>query len=132
MLNADANNGQSSPDTILSLEDLERIRMAAMEKSALAVLNKSDEYRAIRCMLCRITGGVLDVGDYLSVAIRLAELLTEMGPGTIFHEYFRENIDPRRNGRAEFFRAECADLLRRINELDNWRKERRHLRLVKS
>ncbi len=132
MIHTDIESGENGPAAILTVEDLERLRMKALEKSARAVLHKPDEYRAIRRLLCRITGGVLDVGEYLSVAARLVELLSEMGEGTIFYEYFRENMDPRRSGRAEYFRAECADLLRRANELDDWRKERRHLRLVKS
>lgn len=131
MRQPDISSAGNPAEEILTVEDLERLRVAAMENSARAVSEKPGDYRAIRCLLCRVANSVLDVEDYLTVAVSLVSLLTAMGPGTIFYEYFRENLDPRKSGRAEYFRAECRDLLRRCEDLDDWRRQRRHLRLVK-
>ena len=118
----------SCPCTMAELAKFLDNRFAA---SARAKRQKPVQAKKIRGILCRIINVPVDIDDWPRLARLLAGLLEEMGPGTIFYEYYFENIHPDCQGSARFFRAECRGLLQLMDELEAWQKKNRCLRLVK-
>lgn len=113
-----------------AIEDLNKKRIECFIVTEQAILNNPETFQEIKRVLIRITYEPVDIDTYFGTACRLARLLKEMGPETIFTRYFHENIDPSLNGKAYFFRAECQSLLEQIDDLNNWRKSRRKLVLI--
>ncbi|MBU0994912.1 MAG: hypothetical protein KJ737_20670 [Proteobacteria bacterium] len=112
------------------LEDLHKKRIECFEVTEQAILNNPGTFREIKRRLLRISYEPIDIDEYFLTACRLARLLKKMGPETIFTTYFHENIDPNLKGKACFFRTECKNLLKQIEELNNWRKSKRKLVLI--
>ena len=100
-------------------------------RSAAAISGRPGVYREICRIIRQIDGGPVDIDAYFEIAVRLSGHLKEMGPGTLFYNYFYEHIDPCQYGNARFFRSHCRDLLEQIQALERWRKSSRRLRLVK-
>ncbi|MBI9076542.1 MAG: hypothetical protein JEZ02_14140 [Desulfatibacillum sp.] len=115
------------PITTAELQELRHGMLAATDR---AITRNTALYCQIRRMLCSITHGDVEIGDYYILATRLARLLETMGPGTLFSEYYPENIHPEKRGKAQFFRAECQDLLFQLDALQEWRKKARPLKLI--
>jgi hypothetical protein len=116
---------------VLTVEELKAQRERALEETDRAVRERPELARRIQGVLCRCVNLPVDVDDYVRCAAILADYLGEMGPGTLYYEYFYENIHPSRMGRARFFRFECRELLRQLEELEIWRRKRRGLYRVK-
>jgi hypothetical protein len=81
-------------------------------------------------MLGEVCENSIEIDAYFDTASRLSSLLKTMGSGTVFYNYFYENIDPCQSGNARFFRMLCRDLREQLRALNQWRKHRRHLRLI--
>lgn len=88
-------------------------------------------YREIRWILCRVICDTIDIDAYYPIAERLAGLLEQMGPNTIFHHYFLENVDPDKNCRARYFRHICLDLLNQMDYLCACHQDRHRLERIK-
>jgi len=89
-------------------------------------------YREILGLFDRICTRPVEIDEYWDMAVRLGKLLEQMGPGTVFYNYFFEQINPYHQGTARHFRHLCLDLREQIQAFDRWRREKRRLRLVKN
>ncbi len=96
-----------------------------------AILNHPDEYRKIKSIVNQVTKHPVDIDEYYKTAVRLATLLESMGRNTIFNPYFLDNIDPRHNCQARYFRYICMDLSEQIKSLNHWRRKRLKIRVIK-
>lgn len=102
------------------------------EASDAVIRQKPDVYREIMAMLHGVCARPLDIDDYWDIAVRLSEYLEQMGEGTVFYNYFFEQINPYHYGNVRYFRHLCLDLREQIDALNRWRRENRRLRLVKT
>jgi hypothetical protein len=117
----------------LSLETLKERWDHSLLCTDEAICRHSDAYKELKCLVCRINNETIDIGQYLEFARRIASLLntvTEGKSGTIF-DYFRNGMDPKKNGTAIHFRFFCTDLQNLLNQIDFYRKSRRSLKIVK-
>ena len=89
-----------------------------------------DTYQQIKASLDEVCENIIDIEAYFETACRISRLLETMGPGTVFYNYFYEQIDPRRSGDVRYFRSLCRDLREQIHALNRWRKKQREIRLV--
>jgi hypothetical protein len=116
----------------LSLETLKERWDHSLLCTDEAICRHSDAYKELKCLVRRINNEIIDIGQYLELARRIASLLytmTEGKSGTIF-DYFLTGMDPKKNGTAIQFRFFCTDLQNLINQIDSYRKSRRNLKLV--
>ena len=100
------------------------------ELSEQMILKKPDIYQQIRAMLNKVCETTIDIEAYFDTACRISVLLEQMGPGTVFYNYFFEQINPRKRGDVRYFRMLCRDLREQIKTLNHWRKKRRQIRLL--
>jgi hypothetical protein len=116
----------------LTIEDLLIRRQYALACAERAVAEERAAYRELKELVRAINSSTLDISEYHSTASRLGSLLEEIDGGheTIF-AHFRDQIDPRKSGKALHFRFECRDLEEQIADLEKWRAENRRLRRVK-
>ena len=96
-----------------------------------AICKHPDVYLEIKSIISQVINHPVDINEYYSTARRLAALLESMGRNTVFDPYFIDNVDPRRNCQARYFRYICQDLNEQIKILNHWRKERSQLRVIK-
>ncbi|QTA86868.1 hypothetical protein [Desulfonema magnum] len=115
----------------LTLDELRRRRLKSLIMSEKAIREYPGEYHQIKNQLNYILTHLVDVSEYFSMACSLAAVLKKMGKGTLFYEYYYENLHPNKFGRARYFRATCGDLLEQINELKKWRSSKHKLTLIK-
>lgn len=95
------------------------------------IRKQPEAYREILSLLDRICKRPVDIDEYWDMAVRLSGLLEQMGEGTVFYNYFFEQINPCYYGVARYLRHLCLDLREQIEALNRWRRENRRLRLVK-
>jgi hypothetical protein len=116
----------------LTLEDLQIRRQYALACAERAVIEERAAYRELKALVLTINSSTLDISEYHATASRLGRLLEEIDRGaeTIF-AHFRDQIDPRKSGKAVHFRFECRDLAEQIADLEKWRAENHGLRRVK-
>jgi hypothetical protein len=100
------------------------------ELSEKRILTHPETYQQIKASLTVVCDQVIDIEVYFETARRISCLLETMGPGTVFYNYFHEQIDPRQSGDVRYFRSLCRDLREQIHALDRWRKKQRKIRLV--
>ncbi len=96
-----------------------------------AITKYPEQFRDIKQILNHIVSNLVDIDEYDKIALRLANLLEKMGKNTLFYYYFHQNIHPKKSGSAMYLRFVCKDLLNQIDELNEWRKNKRMLRCVK-
>ena len=96
-----------------------------------AIWKHPDEFQEIKTIASQVVRQPVDIDEYYDTALRLATLMEKMGPNTMFEPYFLDNVDPRRNCQARYFRFICRDLNEQIKILNHWRKERLQLRVIK-
>lgn len=113
-----------------AVDQLFQKRAKSLKRSEDAIRRHPDEFQEIREILDRVAREPLEIDDYYPLAARLARLLKTMGPGTVFHDYYLENIDPHKDCQARYFRYICRDLQEQVAEFVFWRRNRRQLRLV--
>jgi hypothetical protein len=101
------------------------------EQSEQAILRNPQTFQEILSIIDEVCFGLIDIDEYYDVASRLSQRLDQMGRETIFFNYFHEQIDPKHHGTARYFRPLCRDLSEQIEELNQWRKTRRCLRIVR-
>ena len=112
--------------------DLKRQRHQCLIRSERAILDQPCCYAEIKRLLQHITAEPIDIDEYHPLAARLAALLEQMGPNTIFFLYYHENIDPACKGRARHLRAVGRDLMAQIDELNQWRGQQRKIKPVRA
>lgn len=117
--------------SIINAEELKKLYDQALAGSDRAARENPERYRRLRCLLCRVLEHPVDVEDWSGLATTVADLCRDMGPGTIFSEYYHEHIHPQKKGRARFFRTECRELKRLCDDMAFRRREKSGLRLVK-
>lgn len=100
------------------------------ELSEKSIRQHPDTYQEIRRELDAVCEKIIDIEVYFDTACRISCLLETMGPGTVFYNYFYEQIDPRKSGDVRYFRSLCRDLREQINALNHWRKKQRKIRLI--
>lgn len=105
-------------------------RIKSLKFSEEAIRRHPNEFKEIREILDRVTREPVDIDDYYPLAARLARLLETMGPGTVFHCYYLENIDPCKACQARYFRYICRDLQEQIAAFNHWRRNQQQIRLV--
>lgn len=111
---------------------LHKTHRKCLIRSEAAIRRHPHEFSEIRKILNRVVLESVDIDAYYSLAERLVALMEVMGPGTIFTQYFLDNIDPKRGCQARYFRFMCLDLRSQISLLVR-RTERPHrLRLISS
>jgi hypothetical protein len=110
--------------------DLKQQRHQCLIRSERAILDRPCCYAKIKKLLQQIIAEPIDIDEYHPLAARLALLLDQMGPDTIFFLYYHENIDPTGKGRARHLRSVCRDLTAQIDELNQWRAEQRKIKLT--
>lgn len=115
---------------VSTIEDLRRQRANCLIKSEKAITKYTGQYNEMKRVLEHIVSNKIDTDEYDYIACRLSKLIKKMGPSTIFYSYYYENIDPKQNGSAKYFRFVCRDLLEQICELDRWRIDKRKLSLI--
>ena len=114
--------------------------IAVLQKRLDAALIHADEavgahpaaYRELRSILKRVLSETVDIGLYHALACRLADLLQILSQNrteTLF-EYFHQSIDPRRQGGARYFRFFCRDLNNSLDDLEDFRRTRRRLKVI--
>lgn len=113
-----------------AVKQLFKKRDRSLKCSEDAICRHPNEFDEIRELLGRVVSEPVDIDDYYPLAARLARLLEAMGPGTVFHHYYLENMDPRKGCQARYFRYICRDLQEQIDQLNHWRRNQRQLRLV--
>jgi hypothetical protein len=101
------------------------------ELSEKMILTHPDTYQQIKASLDKVCENIIDIEAYFDSARQLSNLLKTMGAGTVFYNYFYEQINPRQSGDVRYFRMLCRDLREQIDALNLWRKERRKIRLIK-
>lgn len=114
------------------MTELKERRERALEMGECAILRCPEAYLELKRLLRRITSESLDVGSYYRSACQMSDLLKQLAseddPCLFRHFYLQ--IDPRRQGLAQFFRPECQELQEFTQDLDAWRAERRNIRCV--
>ncbi|MGB9499180.1 MAG: hypothetical protein ACKVE4_05390 [Dissulfuribacterales bacterium] len=95
------------------------------------ILKHPDTYQQIQASLNAVCENIIDIEAYFDTARRLSSLLETMGAGTVFYNYFYEQIDPCKSGDIRYFRMLCRDLREQITALNRWRKKQREIRLIK-
>ena len=95
-----------------------------------AILKHPDEYLKIKSIVNQVIKHPVDIDEYYTIAVRLATLLESMGRDTIFFPYFLNNVDPRNNCQARYFRYICMDLDDQIKNLNHWRRKRLKIRVI--
>jgi len=121
--------GEFSVDTI---ETLKQRLDIILKNSEASVCRYPEEYKQLKTLLARVLNGSVDVSEYFDLACRLTKLiqtLTQEGKENIFDHYCQD-MDPRKEGTARYFRFLCLDLYNRILELDRFRKSCRKLHVV--
>lgn len=111
---------------------LPKAHRKCLVRSEFAIRNHPDEFSQIQKILNRVVRESVDIDAYYSLAERLAGLLEVMGPGTIFTQYFLDNIDPKRGCQARYFRFMCLDLRSQIDLLVRRSETQYRLRLIPS
>ena len=115
----------------LTKEELERRRLVSLQQSAKAVIQFPECYAEMKRILDHVVTNKIDIDEYDAIACTLAGLIEKMGTDTIFYHYFHENINPKKMGKAKYFRFFCRDLLMQVDELARWRYAKRNISLVK-
>lgn len=117
----------------LSLKELENRYKGVLVATDKAVAKHSDVYRELKALACDVVTKPLDIKDYPITAEKIVELLKIIGcetEGNIFQFYYNR-VWPLSICNLKFFRMECRDLLEHLKAFDEWRKEYRHLRILK-
>lgn len=117
----------------LSVEELEKRWGNALLVTDKAVAAHPHVYHEIKLLAADIITKPLDIKDYTTTAERLVGLLKTIGchaPESIFHFYY-DRVSPSSICNLKFFRVECQDLLSHLDAFDEWRNQKRHLRIVK-
>ncbi|MFO7557763.1 MAG: hypothetical protein R6X10_02945 [Desulfobacterales bacterium] len=115
----------------LTKEELEKRRLASLEQSEKAIIRFPDYYGEMKTLLNHVVTHKIDIDEYETIACTLAGLIEKMGTGTIFYHYFHENINPKKMGKAKYFRFFCRDLLDQVDELARWRHSKRKISRIK-
>lgn len=102
------------------------------EATEKAMRSRFSVYREIMGLLQQVCEEPLDIDEYWDVATHLGECLARMGEGTVFYNYFYEQIHPSRRGTVRHFRHLCQDLWEQIHLFNQWRCGRRQLKIVAS
>jgi len=115
----------------LTKEELENRRLFSLRQSEKAVIKYPDSYGEMKKLLNHVVTKKIDIDEYETIACTLAGLIEKMGTDTIFYHYFHENINPKKMGKAKYFRFFCRDLLGQVDELTKWRHAERNISLIK-
>lgn len=110
--------------------ELIKRREIAFSRSEAAIQTHTEEYMEIQKIASHVVNNPVDIEEYYHIAKKLSDLLETMGKETIFYQYFYTSISPLREGKARFFRKVCKDLLMQIRELNQWRLEKRQIKIV--
>jgi len=116
---------------ILTAQQLNERWVKCYEQSEQAILKHPAEYKKILSFINEVCFGVIDIDEYFDLALQMAKCLRQMGTDSLFFKYFHEQIDPNHIKSPRFFRSLCLELSRQIQSLNQWRKSRRHLKLIK-
>jgi hypothetical protein len=100
------------------------------EASEAMVRVKFSVYKEIMAILQKVCTQPVDIDEYWDMAVRLSEFLEQMGQGTVFYNYFFEQINPYHYGNVRYFRHLCLDLREQIAAFNEWRQTRRRLSVV--
>lgn len=117
----------------LTIKELEKRWENVLTLTQSAVARHPGIYRQLKSLAGDIVGKPVDIKEYLTTAEKLADLLRIMDPedaGTIFH-FFRRRISPSDIWQVPLLRVECRDLLAHLKAFDQWRLQRRSLKIVK-
>ncbi|MDZ7582379.1 MAG: hypothetical protein U5R30_17790 [Deltaproteobacteria bacterium] len=117
----------------LSVEELERRWQNVLLDTAKAVSAHPQVHREIKRLAADIIAKPLDIADYAATAERLVRLLKTISSparGSIF-QFYVDRVSPSSICNLKFLRVECHDLLSHLAAFDEWRHERRHLRILK-
>lgn len=114
-----------------TVEELIKKRTRCLISSEKAISKYPGQYFEINNLLKHIISEKIDISEYYGLACNLAKLLAKMGIGTIFYEYFHDNINPKQSGNIRYFRFVCRDLLDQIKDLNRWRINKRKMFLIK-
>ncbi|MFP4668072.1 MAG: hypothetical protein ACOCQI_01015 [Desulfosalsimonas sp.] len=118
-----------TPSTV---DDLRRRRQRALEQAEKAIAGRPAEYREIKRLLDEVLGGPVDVADYHRLAgeiVRLLEKLSASSSESLF-VYYCNNIDPKRQGDARYFKVVCRDLRHQLKLIDQYRRQSRGLKIL--
>lgn len=115
-----------------TMEDLKQRRQQALDRAEKAISGSPGEYREIKRLLDDVLERSVDVSDYHRVAskiVRLLEMLSATSSDSLF-AYYCNNIDPKRQGDARYFKIVCRDLRHQLELIDQYRRKRHKLRLI--
>jgi len=122
---------ENDRESTLTKEELEKRRLASLQQSEKAIIRFPDCYDKMKTLLNHVVANKIDIDEYETIACTLAGLIEKMGTDTIFYHYFHENINPKKMGKAKYFRFFCRDLLDQVDELVKWRYAERNISLIK-
>jgi hypothetical protein len=117
----------------LSVKELEKRYKEVLVATDKAVAKHPDVYHEIKSLACDVVTKPLDIKDYPITAEKLVKLFKTLDyntQGSIFHFYY-DRVWPLSICNLKFFRVECQDLLEHLKAFDEWRKEKRRLRVLK-
>jgi hypothetical protein len=122
------------PNVHLTIADLQQKWLDGLMISEEAVSRNADTYREMKKLLNIINSEPVDIGDYYRIASELGEMLHTLANDKreVIFRHFAERIDPRKNADVRSFRFECIDLSRQLSDLEQWRRNRRQLRIIRS
>jgi hypothetical protein len=117
----------------LSVGDLRKRWEHALHATARAVSAHPKLYGELKSVAASIVDQPLDIKEYFPTAEKLTRLLHTLDPGgngSIF-DLFGSRFSPQNIWQVRLLRMECRDLLAHLQAFDQWRRESRHLRLVR-
>ncbi len=117
----------------LTVAELEKRWEKVLSDTDKVVSRHPDVYREIKSIASDIIAKPLDIRDYQPTAEKLVKLLKILGnemPGSIFHFYY-DRVSPTSIWHLKLFRVECCDLMAHLKAIDEWRKKKRAMRIVK-
>ena len=116
-----------------TLTELENRWRGVLSVTSRAVNRNPDLYRSLKTLADTVVAKPLDIREYLPTARKLCQMLEMMDPdgsGSIFY-HFRDRMIPSDIWQVSLLRMECRDLLEHLKAFDQWRMERRGLKIIK-
>lgn len=129
----DTHDNLMKPTIHLTIADLQQKWATGLMVSEKAIFQNADTYRDMKNLLNFVNSNLVDISEYYNIASELGKMLNILAneKEEIVFRYFAERIDPTKNADVRSFRFECTDLSERLRFLDQWRRNRRQLRIIR-